>query len=233
MKVCVIPARGSKRIPRKNIREFCGKPMIAWSIEAAKVSGCFDQIIVSTDDSEIANVAGDWGAEVPFMRPAKLADDFAGTTPVVAHAVQWCQDHGQELTAVCCLYATAPFVRPSEIQKGKNLLHKAPVAKFVFTATTYASPIQRALRMELSTGDLRMWQPEQFSKRSQDLEPAYHDAGQFYWGRPKAWLSSENLFEGSKPLLLPRWRVQDIDTEEDWIRAELIRQALADKLVYS
>ena len=226
MNLCVIPARGgSKRIPRKNIREFCSKPMIAWSIEAAKESGCFDQIIVSTDDEEIANVARQWGADVPFMRPAELADDFAGTTPVVGHAVQWNQAHGRELTAVCCLYATAPFVEPADIKEGLKLLDQAATDRFVFTATAYPSPIQRALRLDLASGEAHMWQPEQFSKRSQDLEPAYHDAGQFYWGRPQAWLHSENLFEGSKPLLLPRWRVQDIDTEEDWIMAELLYEA--------
>ena len=228
MNLCVIPARGgSKRIPRKNIRAFCGKPMIAWSIEAAKESGCFDQIIVSTDDAEIADVAQQWRAAVPFMRPAELADDFAGTTPVVAHALQWHQAHGHELTAVCCLYATAPFVEPADIKEGLKLLEQAAADRFVFTATAYPSPIQRALRLDLASGEAHMWQPEQFSKRSQDLEPAYHDAGQFYWGRPQAWLHSENLFEGSKPLLLPRWRVQDIDSEDDWIQAELMHQALA------
>lgn len=227
MRLCVIPARGgSKRIPRKNIREFCGKPMIAWSIEAAKESGCFDQVIVSTYDEEIANVARQWGAEVPFMRPAELADDFAGTTPVVAHAVRWYQDHGQGLTAVCCLYATAPFVEIDDIKQGFKLLNQAGPDLFVFTATAYASPIQRALRIDAKSGESCMWQPEQFNKRSQDLEPAYHDAGQFYWGRPKAWLQSGNLFGGSKPLLLPRCRVQDIDTEDDWTQAELMRQAL-------
>jgi pseudaminic acid cytidylyltransferase len=231
MKLCVIPARGgSKRIPRKNIREFCGKPMIAWSIDASRASGCFDQIIVSTDDEEIADVARRWGADVPFMRPAQLADDFVGTTPVIAHAVNWHQDQGQELTAVCCLYATAPFVEPSDIKKGLNLLDQSPADRFVFTATSYASPIQRALRIELALGVARMFEPEQFNKRSQDLEAAFHDAGQFYWGRSQAWLHSGNLFEGSKPLLLPRWRVQDIDTEDDWTRAELMLRALADEV---
>ena len=230
MKLCVIPARGgSKRIPRKNIREFCGKPMIAWSIEAAQESCCFDQIIVSTDDAEIEHVAQQCGAEVPFMRPTKLANDFAGTTPVISHAVKWHQDRGHELAAVCCLYATAPFVKPADIKQGMHLLAQASADRFVFTATDYASPIQRALRLDSTSGDVRMLHPEQFYKRSQDMEPAYHDAAQFYWGRPQAWLSSENLFEGSKPLLLPRWRVQDIDTIEDWRRAELMRLALAEE----
>ncbi len=234
MKLCVIPARGgSKRIPRKNVREFCGKPMIVWSIEAAQASGCFDRIIVSTDDAEIADVAKQCGAEVPFMRPVKLADDFAGTTPVIAHAVKWHQDQGQELTEVCCLYATAPFIEPGDIKTGLDLLDQAAVDRFVFTATNFASPVQRALYLDRASGEAHMRQPDQFNKRSQDLEPAFHDAGQFYWGRPHAWLHSENLFEGSKPLLLPRWRVQDIDTEDDWIQAELMRRALSEELVFS
>ena len=226
MRLCVIPARGgSKRIPRKNIREFHGKPMLAWSIVAAQTSGCFDQIIVSTDDSEIAGVALHWGAQVPFMRPEELANDFVGTTPVVAQAVRWHQDQGQEMTAVCCLYATAPFAEPADIKRGLDLLEEVAVDRYVFTATDYASPIQRALRLDPISGAAHMWEPDQFSRRSQDLEPTYHDAGQFYWGRPEAWLSNVNLFEASKPLLLPRWRVQDIDTPEDWIRAELMHKA--------
>lgn len=221
MNLCVIPARGgSKRIPRKNIRVFCGKPMIAWSIEAAQSSGCFDQIIVSTDNAEIADVARQYGAEVPFVRPVELADDFAGTMPVVVHAIHWYQVHGQGLKAVCCLYATAPFAQPADITHGLAMLTAVSVDRFVFAATAYASPIQRALRVDPDSGVAHMWQPEQFTKRSQDLEPAYHDAGQFYWGRPQAWLNSENLFESSKPLLLPCWRVQDIDTVDDWARAE-------------
>ncbi|MFM8275846.1 MAG: pseudaminic acid cytidylyltransferase [Cyanobium sp.] len=226
--LCVIPARGgSKRIPRKNIRDFGGKPMIAWSIEAANASGCFDQVIASTDDLEIADVARQWAAEVPFMRPAELADDFASTIQVVAHAVQWYQDRDQELTAVCCLYATAPFVEPADIRQGLALLDQVSADRFVFTATDYPSPIQRALHLDLDSGMAHMWNPEQFSKRSQDLENAYHDAGQFYWGRPQAWLKSSNLFEGSRPLLLPRWRVHDIDTADDWKHAELMRQTFS------
>lgn len=227
MNLCVIPARGaSKRIPRKNIREFCGKPMIAWSIEAAQRSRCFEQILVSTDDLEVAEVARSWGAIVPFMRPPELADDFAGTTPVVAHAVQWFLDQSTEPEAVCCLYATAPFVQSADLSQGLDLLRQTSSDRFVFTATTYASPIQRALKINPRTGHAQMWQPENFSKRSQDLEEAYHDAGQFYWGRPSAWLTSGNLFDGSQALVLPRWRVQDIDTEDDLLRAELMHKAL-------
>lgn len=234
MNLCVIPARGgSKRIPRKNIREFCGKPMIAWSIEAARQAGCFDRIVVSTDDEQIAEVSRSWGAEAPFLRPAELADDRTGTIPVVAHAVRWIQREGVKAAAVCCLYATAPFVQTSELCEGLKLLAGIEPDRFVFTATDYASPIQRALKLDPSTGEADMWQPDNFNKRSQDLEPAYHDAGQFYWGRPQAWLTTSNLFEGGRPLLLPRWRVQDIDTEDDWRRAELIHQAWGCELCHA
>jgi N-acylneuraminate cytidylyltransferase len=224
--LCIIPARGgSKRIPRKNIRDFCGKPMIAWSIEAAKQSNCFDRIVVSTDDKEIADISLSLGAEIPFMRPEELADDRTGITPVVAHAVQWLLGEGDMPEAVCCLYATAPFVQAAELRQGRELLTQIESEQFVFTATSYASPIQRALRLDPLSGEAHMWQPEHFNKRSQDLEVAYHDAGQFYWGRAQAWLAVSNLFEGGRPLLLPRWRVQDIDTPDDWHRAELMHQA--------
>lgn len=222
MKVALIPARGgSKRIPRKNIRPFRGRPMIAWSITAAQASGCFDQILVSTDDQEIAQVASLHGADVPFLRPAHLADDQATTKAVVLHALQWFEQHGLPVEAVCCLYATAPFVQPTDLAKAARLLEQAPTQSFVFTATSFPFPIQRAIRIN-PDGRSEMFQPENFNARSQDLEEAFHDAGQFYWGRPAAWENSANLFDDAHPLLLPRWRVQDIDTEEDWQRAELL-----------
>jgi len=226
MNLCVIPARGgSKRIPRKNIRDFCGKPMIAWSIEAARAAGCFDRILVSTDDEEIAAVARSHGAEVPFLRPAHLADDHATTQAVVMHAVQWCEQQGLAPQAVCCLYATAPFVQPADLAAGAQLLQQAPAGSFVFTVTNFPFPIQRAIRID-AAGRSAMFQPEHFNTRSQDLEEAFHDAGQFYWARPQAWATSHNLFNDGRPLILPRWRVQDIDTEEDWTRAELLHQLL-------
>ena len=223
MRICVIPARGgSKRIPRKNIRDFLGKPMLAWSIEAALKSECFEQIIVSTDDCEIAKRAKEFGAETPFLRPSELADDYSSTSEVVCHAIKWYQERGKDLDAVCCLYATAPMIDVADLRKGLAMLERGVSDQFIFTATTYASPIQRALRIDQQSGLTHMWQPENFCKRSQDLENAYHDAGQFYWGRPEIWLSKTNLFQGSAPLILPRWRVQDIDNEEDWTMAESI-----------
>lgn len=224
MNLAIIPARGgSKRIPRKNIKPFCGKPMIAWSIEAAKASGCFDRIIVSTDDEEIAEVARQWGAEVPFMRPAELADDHATTRPVVNHAIREATRLYGAPEAVCCLYPTAPFVTVEDLRRGLQMLKEEKV-DFVFTAATFAYPIQRAFR-RTATGGLERIQPEHRNTRSQDLEEAYHDVGQFYWGSAMAFLSKEDMVStGSRVLIIPRWRVHDIDTVEDWLRAELYFQ---------
>ena len=222
MRIAVIPARGgSKRIPRKNIREFCGKPMIAWSIEAALKSACFDHVIVSTDDAEIAEVARRHGAAVPFKRPAELSDDHTGTIPVIRHAIEWVNDNNDESAQqVCCLYATAPFVRAEDLRQGLSVLVDTG-SDYAFSVTSYAFPIQRALRR------VGMFNPQYFDTRSQDLDDAYHDAGQFYWGNAEAWLQAKVIFaEGSTPVLLPRHRVQDIDTAEDWERAEWMFRAL-------
>ena len=228
--ICVIPARGgSKRIHRKNIRPFCGKPMITWSIASAQAACCFDRILISTDDEEIADIGTSHGAEVPFLRPAHLADDQTSTQAVVMHTMRWCEQQGQSVAAVCCLYATAPFVQPSDLAEGARLLEQAPPDSFVFAATSFPFPIQRAIRID-AAGRSSMFQPEYFNTRSQDLEETYHDAGQFYWARPTAWANSVNIFNDGHPLLLPRWRVQDIDTEEDWIRAELMHQLISQML---
>lgn len=226
MKVAIIPARGgSKRIPRKNIKEFFGKPMIAWSIEAALASGCFDRVIVSTDDSEIAEIAKQHGAEVPFMRPAELSDDYTGTVPVIKQAIQWLAEHDEAPRLVCCLYATAPFVSASDIRKGLQQLEKHNAA-YAFSVTSYAFPIQRAIKITANER-VEMFAPEHFNTRSQDLEEAYHDAGQFYWGTAEAWLTEKVIFGAdSVPVILPRHRVQDIDTPEDWERAEWLFKAM-------
>ena len=226
MKLAVIPARGgSKRIPRKNIKPFCGKPMIAWSIEAALQSRCFDQIIVSTDDAEIADVARQHGADVPFMRPAKLSDDHAGTVPVIRHAIEWFTQQGQSVEQVCCLYATAPFVTAEDLNRGMQVLQGGD-CDYAFSVTSYAFPIQRAIRIN-GQGRVEMFNPEHFNTRSQDLEEAFHDAGQFYWGRADAWLQGKQIFSpDALPVLLPRHRVQDIDTPEDWARAEWLFRAM-------
>lgn len=226
MKIAVIPARGgSKRIPRKNIKEFCGKPMIAWSIEAAKAAGLFDRIIVSTDDAEIAEVAKQFEAETPFERPAELSNDHAGTTEVVAHATRWAQEAGINVEAICCIYATAPFVMVSDLQRGWQALDSGDW-DYAFTVTDFAAPIFRSFKQS-AEGGIEMFYPEHFLTRSQDLPTALHDAGQFYWGRPQAWIEGRRVFDHrSFPVIIPRWRVQDIDTEEDWMRAELMFGAL-------
>lgn len=220
MKIAIIPARGgSKRIPRKNIKDFHGKPMIAYSIEAALTSGCFDKVIVSTDDAEIAEVARAYGADTPFLRPVNISDDYATTMDVMEHAIQWCLKEGWELEAVCCLYATAPFVRASDLQKGHDLLNNSD-AEYVFSATSFPFPIQRAIKLD-NSDSVSMFSPENELVRSQDLEEAYHDAGQFYWGKSAAFLNKLSVFSPhSKVVLLPRSRVQDIDTLEDWVSAE-------------
>lgn len=221
MRVALIPARGgSKRIPRKNIRLFAGRPMIAHSIDAALRSQLFDRVIVSTDDGEIARVATDCGAEVPFMRPAHLSDDKAGTTEVVAHAVGWLESQGlKEISAICCIYATAPFMTLADLRQGLALL-EAGGWQYVFSATTFAAPVFRSFQKD-EDGRLQMIFPQHFSSRSQDLPEALHDAAQFYWGRPGAWMKQLKVFDvHSSVVILPRWRVQDIDTEDDWRRAE-------------
>ncbi|RMJ03938.1 CMP-N,N'-diacetyllegionaminic acid synthase [Marinobacter litoralis] len=227
--VAIIPARGgSKRIPRKNIKEFCGKPMIAWSIDAALESGCFDRVIVSTDDEEIAAVARQHGAETPFMRPAQLSDDYTGTIPVIRHAVEWLADNGCAVSQACCIYATAPFVSPEDLNRGQQLL-ESEVCSYAFSVTSYAFPIQRAIRIT-GSGRVAMFNPEHFQTRSQDLEEAWHDAGQFYWGTAQAWKEERLIFsEDAAPVTLPRHRVQDIDTPEDWVRAEWLFKAMQEQ----
>ena len=226
MNLCVIPARGgSKRIPRKNIKSFNGKPIIAYSIEAALNSNCFDKVIVSTDDSEIAEVGQAYGAEVPFMRPDELANDYTGTLPVIKHAIEWFEQNQTRLDDVCCIYATAPFVQIETIKAAYQQLQDTAV-DYCFAVTSFPFPIQRAVKIT-ENQRLQMFYPDQFNTRSQDLEEAYHDAGQFYWGRAEAFKAQKPLFsEAASPYVLPRYMVQDIDTLEDWTRAEMMYQVI-------
>jgi pseudaminic acid cytidylyltransferase len=226
MMLAVIPARGgSKRIPRKNIKLFCGKPIIAWSIEAALDCGCFDQVIVSTDDAEIADIAQQYGARVPFIRPVELSDDYTGTIPVISHAIEWFRERYKLPDQVCCIYATAPFVRASDIRNGLDILRSAD-CDFAFSVTSYPFPIQRAVRIT-GEGRVEMLNPECFNIRSQDLEDVYHDAGQFYWGKASAWLTGKTIFGlASAVVQLPRYHAQDIDTIEDWEMAEYLFHAV-------
>lgn len=225
MRLAVIPARGgSKRIPDKNIKMFGGKPIIAWSIEAAKACGIFDYIFVSTDSEKIARVAIEFGAEVPFLRPVELSNDHITITPVIAHAIEWQINQGIQASEVCCISATAPFIQPTDICNGLNTLNNT-TSDYVLAVTSYSFPIQRAVR--ISHNRLEMFEPECYLTRSQDLEPAYHDAAQFYWGSSESWLTGRPIFGPySTPVILPRYRVQDIDTLEDWEHAELMFRAL-------
>ena len=230
MRVAIIPARGgSKRIPGKNIKLFCGKPIIAFSIDAALQSGVVDRVIVSTDDENIARVAQDWGAEVPFVRPAEISDDFTPTIPVVKNAIEWVMKNWGKVAEVCCIYATAPFVTPGDIREAYARLKHENVQGYVFTSTTFPFPIQRAFRVK-ADGYCEMFHPELYNTRSQDLEEAYQDAGQFYWGKAESYLKGIEFFSNfSMPYVIPRYRVQDIDTAEDWARAEIMQWVLNEK----
>jgi len=226
MNICTIPARGgSKRIPLKNIKPFDNKPIIAYSIKAALKSNCFDLVIVSTDDNQIAEVAKKYGAQVPFLRPEDLSDDFTGTIPVVKHTIEWVENNISPVEDVCCLYATAPFIQPKTIFQAYKKL-KELKSDYCVSVTSFSSPIQRSIRIS-QDNEVSMFYPENFYTRSQDLELAYHDAGQFYWGRAEVFKQQKPLFtKNTTPYILPRYLVQDIDTPEDWKRAELIFQIL-------
>lgn len=221
--VAIIPARGgSKRIPRKNLKPFDGVPMIVRSIRTALDCGLFDQVIVSTDDAEIADVARAHGAQVPFVRPVELADDFTGTAAVIVHAL----NQLPTFDFVCCIYATAPLLQARYLRQGHELLVQHPDKSFAFSVTGFGFPVQRALTLD-EQGALTSLYPEFRNTRSQDLPEAYQDAGQFYWGRTEAWLRGDVLFSpASLPVILPRHLVQDIDTLEDWTRAEYLYAAL-------
>ena len=226
MNICIIPARGgSKRIPRKNIKSFCGQSIIGYSIKAALDSQCFDQVIVSTDDAEIVEVAKSFGASVPFVRPDELANDYTATIPVIKHAIEWFDDQKQLPSEVCCLYATTPFVQADTIRKAYKQM-KQEKAEYCFTVTSFEFPIQRAVKVT-TENRIEMFHPKYLETRSQDLKEAYHDAGQFYWGKAESFRQKKPLFSKSAtPYFLPRHLVQDIDTPEDWKRAELMYQVL-------
>ena len=227
MRVAIIPARGgSKRILRKNIKPFAGLPIIAHSIKAAQESKLFDRIVVTTDDDEIAAIARSFGAEIPFMRPKELSDDHTATIPVIAHAIQTLQANGEVIDVACCIYATAPFIRAQDIISAYNALITQN-KQYAFPVTTFPFPIWRGVKRN-DGGDIEMFWPQHFVTRSQDLEEAYHDVGQFYWGTPEAWLSGKPIFsDAATTIVLPRHLVQDIDTLEDWTRAELMYKVLS------
>ncbi|MDI1293631.1 MAG: pseudaminic acid cytidylyltransferase [Methylobacter sp.] len=227
MRIAIIPARGgSKRIPRKNIKPFYGKPMIAWAIETARASGLFEHIVVTTDDAEISALARTWGTETPFVRPAELADDYTPTVPVVAHAIGACQSLGWQVDQVCCIYPAVPFMQSTDLVAALQMLETNDT-DYVFPVAAYPSAIQRALR-QLPNGLMAPFYSQYASTRTQDLELAYYDVGQFYWGRSQAWLEGKNVHQYGMGLVIPSWRVVDIDNTEDWHRAELMYAAFKD-----
>ncbi|WP_371192685.1 pseudaminic acid cytidylyltransferase [Glaciecola sp. SC05] len=240
MKFALIPARGgSKRIANKNIRLFNGKPIIAYSIETAIASNLFDQIIVSTDCPDIAAIAEQYGANVPFLRPENISGDHASTVEVIQHAITFMQARYDDVTHCCCIYATAPFLTVQHLTQARDalLLQSTSVSSkqssiqksFAFSVTEFPFPVQRALK--ITNGNIQAMYPEYRSTRSQDLSKAYHDAGQFYWGTCEGFLSEKPVFsEHSIPIILPAYLVQDIDTPDDWTQAELMHQALQLKL---
>jgi pseudaminic acid cytidylyltransferase len=225
MRVAVIPARGgSKRIPRKNIKPFAGKPMIAYAIEAAQASGLFEHILVSTDDGEIAEIAQQWRAEIPFIRPSDLADDYTGTVPVIAHAIEALQQQKWEIEYVCCIYPAVPLIQVSDIQDALELL-KSRNSGYTFPVAEFPSAVQRALR-RCGNGRMQPFYPENEACRTQDLEPSYYDAGQFYWGNVQTWMTGSGIHSEGTGLVIPNWRVVDVDTQDDWERAELLYKVL-------
>ncbi len=225
MKIAVIPARGgSKRIPRKNIKPFAGKPMIAHAIGAAEASGLFERIVVSTDDQEIGEIARSHGAETPFVRPAELADDHTPTVPVIAHAIQACRSLGWDVEHVCCIYPGVPFIRTEDLAAAFDL-RVASGADYSFPIAEFPAAIQRALRRDAGWCTQPFY-PEHELTRTQDLEPAFYDAGQFYWGSAQAWMTNNRIHHSGAGLVIPSWRVVDIDTPDDWERAQLMWRVL-------
>ncbi|KEQ18626.1 pseudaminic acid cytidylyltransferase [Endozoicomonas numazuensis] len=226
MNLAIIPARqGSKRIPEKNIRLFKGRPIIAYSIEAALNCPFIDKVIVSTNDQKAADIAKSQGAEVPFIRPEEYSHDHATTWDVINHSLEWYKKEGSELTNICCIYATAPFIQQASLEEGFQAICKTRY-DYAFPVVRFQSPIQRALKRE-ADGSVSMLHPEHADTRTQDLEPSYHDAGQFYWGKARAFKENKQFFgSNTYSIVLPEEQAQDIDTESDWKKAERLHTFL-------
>ena len=226
--VAIIPARGgSKRIPRKNIKDFFGKPLIAYSIQTALESNLFEKVIVTTDDEEISNIAKEYGAVVPFLRPKELANDFTATQPVIDNVLEYLKDSGEEYEYYCTIYATAPLLQSKYLIEGLEKLKNSDAIN-AFSATSMPFPIQRTFKID-NNERCEMFFPEHYMSRSQDLEEAYQDAGQFYWTKLNE-KSDEIMFgKDSIAIVLPRHLVQDIDTLEDWQRAEIMYRVLEEQ----
>ncbi|MDC0587004.1 pseudaminic acid cytidylyltransferase [Gammaproteobacteria bacterium] len=229
MNIAIIPARGgSKRIPRKNIKNFAGKPMISYAIKTAIESKIFSKIIVSTDDDEIAEVALEQGAEVPFLRPKDLADDYTPTVPVIANAIRTLKELGENISDVCCIYPCVPFLLVEDLVEAYRLI-KNNSADFCFPIVEFPSSIHRALHLS-SNNIVQPMDSKNQLERTQDLKVAYYDAGQFYWGNVSSWLNSESLHTNSIGYIIPSWRAVDIDTDEDWKRAGIINEVIKNRI---
>ncbi|MCU0868891.1 MAG: pseudaminic acid cytidylyltransferase [Burkholderiales bacterium] len=224
--VAIIPARGgSKRVPRKNLRRFEGVPMIQRTVGLARDSGVFDRIVVSTDDQDVASLAREAGASTPFVRPPELSDDRTPIDAVVRHAITELRAEGASPDIVCCLYATAVLLTPADLRRGRDMLFTSG-RSFAIGVCAYAHPVQRALWVD-QDGAITMREPEHRGTRTQDLRAAYHDAGQFCWGQAAAFMAgTPTLSTASVAVVLPRERVVDIDTPEDWVVAEALHRAL-------
>ena len=227
--IVIIPARGgSKRIPKKNIKDFLGKPIIAYSIEMAINSKLFSRVIVSTDDEEIKDIVLKYGAEVPFIRPKNIADDFTGTHEVIGHAVEYLENTGETMDYVCCIYPTAPLIQKDDLIKGFKLI-QTNKWNSVMAATNFSYPIFRSFE-NLPNGGLKMIFPEHYNSRSQDLPEVYHDAGLFYWAKPKIWKKKPQGYNEKNSIVkLPNYRIQDIDTPDDWKKAEILYEIINSK----
>lgn len=225
MSLAIIPARGgSKRIPRKNIRLFDGRPIISYAIDVARTSGLFDHIVVSTEDEEIASVARECGAETPFIRPNDLANDETPTVPVIVHGIQACKELGWSFEHVCCIYPAVPFMEVEDLRGALELL-SGNESGYCFSVAKFPSAIQRALK-RFGNGEMRPIYSQYEMARTQDLDAAYYDVGQFYWGKTKAWLQNTKIHSSGIGYVIPSWRAVDIDTPEDWRRAEVLYKCL-------
>lgn len=228
MHIVIIPARGgSKRIPKKNIKNFYGKPIIAWSILTAIKSKLFDKIIVSTDNKKIAELSKHYGAEIPFIRDKSLSDDVTGLDSVIQNALKILLKKGWIIDSVCCILPTSPFTKIDDLIAAKKIIQRDNI-DYVFAATNFNYTIYRSFIIKKNK--IKINYPKKLHRRSQDFEEVYHDAGQFYWGCAKSWLKKKSIFgNNSKIIKIPNWRTQDINIPDDWHRAELIYKIINKK----
>ena len=219
--ICIIPARGnSKRIKNKNIRLFNNKPMISFAIEAAFKSNLFDHIIVSTDNNEIAKIAEEFNAELPFIRPDNLSDDYTNTQSVIKHGIYQCENLSWDFNFVCCIYPCVPFINLSDLKTSFDIANCSKNS-FVFPISEISSNPQRSLGIRQNVDIFSLF-PDYEKMRTQDLKKGFFDAGQFYWGHKELWKTSKSIHNNAKGLIIPKWRAIDIDSEDDWIMAELM-----------